>query len=236
MRYQGGKSRIAKEIATIIERERERESNLTFVSLFCGTCSVESKVKGFDKIICNDNHEYLIEMLKAVQNGYELPENISEEQYKYIREHKDINKALTGFVGFGCSFGGKWFGGYARNKTGTNYALQSKKSLLKDINTLMSAEFICQDYRNVIIPENSIVYCDPPYNKTTGYGKNKFDSQEFWEYMRELSKHHKIYISEQTAPDDFVSVWEKQFTRTLDVNKDNQFKVTEKLFIHKSLA
>lgn len=236
MRYQGGKSRIAKEIATIIERERERESNLTFVSLFCGTCSVESKVKGFDKIICNDNHEYLIEMLKAVQNGYELPENISEEQYKYIREHKDINKALTGFVGFGCSFGGKWFGGYARNKTGTNYALQSKKSLLKDMNTLMSAEFICQDYRNVIIPENSIVYCDPPYNKTTGYGKNKFDSQEFWEYMRELSKHHKIYISEQTAPDDFVSVWEKQFTRTLDVNKDNQFKVTEKLFIHKSLA
>ena len=250
----GGKSRISKQISEVINsavsrrqikdserdsnnnRERERESNLTFVSLFCGTCSVESKVKGFDKIICNDNHEYLVEMLKAVQNGYELPENISEEQYKYIREHKDINKALTGFVGFGCSFGGKWFGGYARNKTGTNYALQSKKSLLKDINTLMSAEFICQDYRNVIIPENSIVYCDPPYNKTTGYGKNKFDSQEFWEYMRELSKHHKIYISEQTAPDDFVSVWEKQFTRTLDVNKDNQFKVTEKLFIHKSLA
>lgn len=28
-------------------------------------------------------------MLKGVQNGYELPEAISEEQYKYIREHKE---------------------------------------------------------------------------------------------------------------------------------------------------
>ena len=80
MRYQGGKSRIACQIAAEIERERERERSCTFVSLFCGTCSIESKVKGFDKVICNDSHEYLIEMLKGVQNGYELPENISEEQ------------------------------------------------------------------------------------------------------------------------------------------------------------
>lgn len=42
-----------------------------------------------------------------------------------------------------------------------------------------------------------------------------------------------MFISEQVAPDDFVSIWEKPFTRTLDVNKSNQFKVTEKLFIHK---
>ena len=106
MRYQGGKSRMSQQIAEIIERE----SNLTFVSLFCGSCSVESKVNGFNKIICNDKHEYLIELLKGVQNGYELPELITEEQYKYIREHKDENKILAGFVGFGCSFGGKWLG------------------------------------------------------------------------------------------------------------------------------
>ena len=203
------------------------------MSLFCGTCSIESKVKGFDKVLCNDCHEYLIEMLKGVQNGYELPELITEEQYKYIREHKDENKILTGFVGFGCSFGGKWFGGYARNKTNTNYALQSKKSLLKDMDNLMVAQFTCQDYRDVIIPNNSIVYADPPYNNTTGYGKDKFNSDEFWEYMRVISKNNKVFISEQTAPNDFECIWEKQFTRTLDVNKDNQFKVTEKLFTYK---
>ena len=47
MRYQGGKSRIASEIANAISRER-KESNC-FVSLFCGSCSVESKIIGFDK-------------------------------------------------------------------------------------------------------------------------------------------------------------------------------------------
>lgn len=238
MRYQGGKSRIAKQIAEIItnissQRERERESSLTFVSLFCGSCSVESKVVGFDKKILNDKHEYLIEMFNGVKNGYELPENISEEEYKSIRENKDVDKVLSGFVGFGCSFGGKWYGGYARNKTGTNYAAQSKRSLLKDMNTLMDVEFICKDYRDVELPNECIVYADPPYNKTTGYGKEKFNSEDFWEYMREISKSHIVFISEQNAPDDFTSIWEKPFTRTLDVNKENQFKVTEKLFVHK---
>lgn len=64
-----------------------------------------------------------------------------------LKKNKDLDKVLTGFVGFGCSFGGKWFGGYAKNKTNTNYALQSKKSLLKDMATLIDAEFTCSDYR-----------------------------------------------------------------------------------------
>ena len=234
MRYQGGKSRIATSIAVAIERERERESNQTFVSLFCGSCAVEAKLAPhFNKVICNDKHEYLIEMLKGVQNGYELPEYISEEEYKHIRLHKDEDKVLTGFVGFGCSFGGKFFGGYARNKEQTNYALQSKKSLLKDMVQLPNAEFTCLDYRDVEIPNGSIVYADPPYANTTTYQGQKFDSEAFWEYMRQISKHSQVFISEQTAPDDFECIWEKPFTRTLDRNKDNQFKVVEKLLTYK---
>ena len=67
-----------------------------------------------------DFNEYLIEMYRALQNGYDLLYYISEEEYKYIREHKNENKALTGFVGFGCSFAGKQFGEYARNKQNHN--------------------------------------------------------------------------------------------------------------------
>ena len=232
MRYQGGKSRIANQLATVIERWGG--SNQTFVSLFCGSCVVEAKLAPhFDRVICNDKHEYLIEMLKGVQNGYELPEHISEEEYKYIKSHKDEDKILAGFVGFGCSFGGKFFGGYARNKEQTNYALQSKKSLLKDMIYLPDAEFTCLDYRDVDIPNGSIVYADPPYANTTTYQGQKFDSEAFWEYMRQISKHNQVFISEQTAPDDFECIWEKPFTRTLDRNKDNQFKVVEKLFTYK---
>ena len=237
MRYQGGKSRIASDIATLISSV-SGGGRTTFVSLFCGSCAVESKVTGFSRTILNDKHKYLTSLLRGVQCGYDLPESVSEELYRYTRENKDADPVLTGFVGFGCSFGGKWFGGYARNKENTNYALQSKKSLLKDMQTLMQAEIICSDYKYVAIPQNAVIYADPPYRNTTtyrgyGYRGEKFNTDEFWLYMRLLAETgHIVFVSELNAPKEFVCVWEKKFTRTIDVNKNNQFKATEKLFTY----
>lgn len=130
IQYSSGKTRFSRYIADEIfkrenksseqdckrdRRERERESKGTLVSLFCGGLSVETKLQShFSKIICNDKQEYLISLYKAVQNGWLPPEELTEEEYKYIKNHKDENKALTGFVGFGCSFGGKWFGAVKR--------------------------------------------------------------------------------------------------------------------------
>lgn len=226
-RYQGGKSRIAQDIASVISVR----GGDCFVSLFCGSCAVESKVQGFSRKILNDRHQYLIALLQGVQRGYELPESITPEQYRHIREHKDDDPTLAGFVGFGCSFGGKWFGGYARNATGTNYAAQSKRSLLKDMATLQDATFVCADYRRVCIPPRAVIYADPPYNNTTGYHGDRFDSAEFWIAMRLLADTgHTVFVSEQEAPPDIQCVWERKFTRTLDRNKSNQFSVTEKLF------
>lgn len=247
MQYMGGKSKISKQIGGIINeiygrqienqkrdskfnRERERESNVnTFVSLFCGSCSIESKVNIPNKIL-NDNHYYLIEMWKGLQNGRTFPDIITDENYYYIKEHKDEDPCLTGFVGFGCSFGGKWFGGVAHNKKGDNYCARANRSVMKDLEGLRTAQFTCLDYRDVVIPDGSIVYCDPPYANTTSYTTGNFNSREFWDYMRKISEKNIVLISEQNAPEDFECIWEKPFTRTLDVNKDNQFKVTEKLF------
>lgn len=192
---------------------------------------MESKVQGFSRKILNDRHTYLIAMLQGVQNGYNLPEQITPEQYQHIKNHKEDDPILSGFVGFGCSFGGKWFGGYARNKTGTNYAKQSKRSLLKDMVALKDAEFVCGDYRHLRIPPHSVIYADPPYSNTTGYAGDKFDTAEFWRAMRLLSDlGHTVFVSEQVAPPDIQCIWERPFTRTLDRNKNNQFTITEKLF------
>ena len=68
---------------------------------------------------------------------------------------------------------------------------------------------------------------------TTGYTSGKFNSEEFWDYMRQIGKDNQVFISELEAPGDFVCVWERPFTRTLDRNKNNQFKVVEKLFTYK---
>lgn len=227
MRYQGGKQRIASPIAHLISLT----GGGCFVSLFCGTCSVESKVQGFSRKILNDRHEYLIAMLQSVQKGYDLPEYITKERYQHIKAHPDEDPALAGFVGFGCSFGGKWFGGYAKNSTGRNYAKESKRSLLKDMATLQDAHFVCGDYRRLCIPPGSVIYADPPYNNTTGYTGDKFDTAEFWRAMRLLADTgHTVFVSEQEAPADIQCIWEKPFTRTLDRNKGNQFTATEKLF------
>ena len=63
MQYVGGKSRIATPLAQILNAT----GGACFVSLFCGSCSVESKVTGYDRIILNDKHKYLIALLRGVE-------------------------------------------------------------------------------------------------------------------------------------------------------------------------
>lgn len=203
------------------------------MSLFCGACSIEAKIApSFNRVICNDKHPYLISLWHDVQNRRDLPEIITEEEYKYVRAHKDEDPALTGFVGFGCSFGGRFFQGYAHGKS-RSYAAEAKRGLEKKIQTLHNAEFLNLDYRDVPLPDGCIIYADPPYAGTKGYGFEMFDTNAFWQYMREISKKHMVFISEQNAPEDFVSIWSKPLRRIMDVNKENNFFVIENLFVWK---
>ena len=56
---------------------------------------MESKVQGFSRKILNDRHIYLIAMLQGVQQGYDLPEHITPEQYQHFREHKEDDPVLA---------------------------------------------------------------------------------------------------------------------------------------------
>ncbi|MCM1393258.1 MAG: DNA adenine methylase [Ruminococcus sp.] len=232
MHYMGGKYSVRKPIAEIIRNCKIRGGTDTFVSLFCGALNVESEVaKDFQNVICNDKHKYLISMLQAVQNGFELPDFVSREEYYYIKEHKDEMPQLAGFVGFGCSFGGRWFQGYAKNARKHNYCAEAKRGLLRKLSMMPHAEFICGDYRDVDIPDGAIVYCDPPYAGVKRYsGTGEFDSAAFWQYVRELSKRCTVLVSETAAPEDFKSIWEQKKTRTLS-NKQ-YFDVVEKVFVY----
>ena len=171
-----------------------------YVEPFCGSCNVASKVNIQNKIL-NDKHPYLIAMFQALQKGWIPPESISKEEYEYIKNNLDEDKALSGFVGFACSFAGKWFGGYARDSKGGgtgNYALRGKNSVLKKMETLMNAEFTCHDFKELNY-ENCIIYCDPPYKNTTQYNKKllgKFPYEEFIEWVKTQSKKNIVIVSE----------------------------------------
>jgi len=83
------------------------------------------------------------------------------------------------------------------------------------------------DYREVKIPKNAIVYCDPPYFSTAIYAEGGFNHKEFWEWARETSKTNKIFISEYSAPSDVKVILEFS-RRSLLAKTDNH--QNEKLF------
>lgn len=171
-------------------------------------------------------------MYKELQKGWTPPTNLSKEEYEYIKNNKDEKPYLTGFVGFGCSFAGKWFGGYAKDNTGRNYCLNAYNSILKKMENLQNTYFDCKDYRE-LNPEGYLIYCDPPYEGTTKYSKSlvgEFDSSEFWGLMRKWSKKNTIIISEYNAPEDFKVIWQQEVK--LDIrDSQNKKKVRiEKLY------
>lgn len=129
MHYFGGKFKISKDLANVLNPITKGKP---FVDLFCGACNVVEKVTTASSRMANDNNPYLIALLKAIQNGYEPPTVVSEEQYRYTTSHLDENPALSGFVGIGCSYCGCWKSGYARAiDKYHNYPKEAHNSLLR---------------------------------------------------------------------------------------------------------
>lgn len=129
MHYFGGKFKISKDLANVLNPITKGKP---FVDLFCGACNVVEKITTASSRTANDNNPYLIALLKAIQDGYEPPIKVPEEQYNYTMNHLDENPALSGFIGIGCSFGGGWKNGYARRRDKyRNYAEETHNTLLK---------------------------------------------------------------------------------------------------------
>jgi DNA adenine methylase len=227
MQYFGGKKRIAPHVLCFLNNYLY-DVKYYFEPFVGSACIVEGISK--EKRFASDKNEYLIEMYNAIKNNWEPPTVVTEEDYNHIKEHKDENKALTGFVGIGCSYSGKWFGGYARNSRGDNYAKATYNSLMKQKPLIENVIFKSIDYRECH-PKNALIYCDPPYAETTKYDAvGKFNSLEFWETARKWSKNNVVFISEYNAPDDFKCVLEIK-TKTEIRNKDNiREPRVEKLF------
>ena len=228
MRYFGGKQRISKPLTEFLNLQLKEGQ--PFVDLFCGSCNVISKINANRERIANDKHYYLIEMWKALQNGWEMPDSISEEEYRYIRNNKNEKPYLTGFVGFGCSYSGKWWGGYCRGGENRNYCLNAKNSTIKKLKGLKNVLFYNEDYKNVEIPIGSLVYCDIPYRDTTQYCKSEvgdFNHEEFYQWVRDNCDKYDIYISEykENVPDDFEIVWEFESKKDIR-NKNNEREKT----------
>jgi DNA adenine methylase len=228
MKYTGSKNRIAKHILPIM---LEGRTNETWVEPFVGGANTIDKVDG--SRIGFDNNEYLIELYHYLQRGGLIKDRtITKEQWYNVKENiENYPKWYIGLVGVLGSYNGNWFGSYgggSETKEGNyrNYFEEGIRGLLKQ--DLSNIEFVFSDYKNIKIPLNSIIYCDPPYQLKNKRYKEHFNSTEFWGWCREKAKEgHNIFVSEYNAPKDFKCIWEKEISKTNPTQKVNKI---ERLF------
>lgn len=238
MKYVGSKNRLSKEIAPIIQSYITNETK-GYVEPLVGGANMIDKIKCDNKIGI-DIHKYLIACLRELSTGWIPPIEISEELYIDIKNNKEnYPDYLVGYVGFQLSYGGKWFGGYRRDKQGKrNYSKEAYDNTMKQIPNLKDINFVCGSFLDIPIEKLNgyVIYCDPPYRGTTKYSVDEFPYDEFYDWCREVGKNNTIIISEYEMPNDFICIWEKEVKVLLDSNKkesDKNNNRIERLFIYK---
>lgn len=113
--------------------------------------------------------------------------------------------------------------------------LQSLQSLesLERMQSLDSLRATSLSYADIYIPDDAVVYCDPPYhasNKTLYEGTaSAFDHCAFYDWCVRVSKTNPIFISEYSIEDDrFEVVAEKQKITSMSQVKSST--VTERIY------
>lgn len=197
MQYLGGKARLGGRIVRAILDDLGVQRLTLAVDLCSGAGGVTHRLADVaDKVVAVEAHPGLVALHKAVQGGWAPPEHVSEEEYQALRV-ADYADPLATFVGFGCSFSGKWWGGYARSngkRWGTSYAQGACRALLKDVRA--NVEHVHADALVVDI-EGAVVYADPPYEKTTGYKIPQAAPGAWWRRLADLaSPTRACYLSE----------------------------------------
>lgn len=105
------------------------------------------------------------------------------------------------------------------NRLSTAFSEKEMKRL-----TIGSVDFAEED-----IPNDSVIYCDPPYRDKGDYRKSKgFDHERFYDWV--LRQTVPVFVSEYAMPEDFVEVaaWRKVCNMSQDTKPK---ETTEKIFV-----
>jgi DNA adenine methylase len=223
MQYLGGKTRIAKQIAAEINRIR-RPGQLVW-DAFCGGLSVSVALRGAGPVLSTDACAPLIALYQAVQRGWSPPDFVSQETWLAARSLPDSDP-MKAFCGFGCSFGGKWFGGYMKHDPGKAEHVYTKRRLLKDcrsVDRFGHVDFMREPARRI----DAVIYLDPPYKGAEAYaGMPDFDSHLFWLRAEAWSRFCPVFVSEYQS--DWPEVWRQ--TVTCNVSGGTGSPRVERLF------
>lgn len=229
MQYLGGKSRLAKGISKAILSHTDSRGE--WVEPFVGMGSVLMEVAPhFENVSAGDIVPDVVLFWEALQRGWMPPKDLPVEIYHSLKN--DNPSALRAFAGFGCSFGGKFFGGYAKQDGKRIYSRGSFNNALARSQFLEHnhVKFYKMGYEDWVIHPGDVVYCDPPYLNTTGYSSGEFDHSVFWDTMRLwVSIGATVFVSEFTAPPGWEPIWSVE--RKTDMRDTERANRLDRVFV-----
>lgn len=221
MQYLGGKTRIAK---WLVAAMRPSLRDRPWWDAFCGGLSVSLAIAdaaGRGGMV-TDANPALIALYQAVASGWDPPAVVTEDDYRAARALPDSDPRKA-FVGFGCSFGGKWFGGYARapKQASRTYAGAARTAVLRDVGALVArgCEFALANFLDVEPePTDLVIYLDPPYAGTTAYGATgQFDYSRFYQRVAGWARHTDVFVSEYAMPAEIGGRLVMEFSHDMSV-------------------
>ncbi len=226
--YHGGKQKIGKRLAEKILSEslsiaKERGMRIKgYCEPMCGMLGV---YRHFHEMVdtetdldlnyeAGDINKDVILLWKALQRNsrYKLPMSMSAETFEKLKRSKP--SAIRGYVGHQYSFGGQFFKGFS-GKYGKSFNAKKNIDKLREIAVeVKDVHFSAGSYTQYSHLKNNIIYCDPPYDSSTQYYTSrsrrsstiKFETEKFNNWVRKMSRHNIVFVSEYNAPSDFIEI------------------------------
>lgn len=254
-RIAGQISETLLDIADEVERSTGKRYN-TYMEPFVGMGSVMARViqdtqndrdPQFTRFYASDMSPDVITFWKAAQRGWQPPKSMTKEEWTRLRDAREPSAKRT-FAGYAATWGGQFFGGYVKSPAGRDLVGEARRAVLKVAPLMENVRFSRADYKT-LRPRGAFIYADPPYKGTTGYQllcrdrrssrsrKSKsrdsygelcdgFDTDAFWDTMRDWSRDNVVVVSELSAP--------KRSLGRIKKGETTGKKAVEKLFIHES--
>lgn len=241
MAYVGGKAKCATHILDILNDPAY--DGMTYFEPFVGYGHILRRVVNKNKYIVTDINPLVVSLLQGIQKHTPL-KKVSRVRYYELKPQSSNHSFERAIACFAQSYNGRAWGGYVTDNRRSpsfngkvmDYCKQrfNYYRKLQENPTFMSAEILPASSYDEYEPHKCLIYCDPPYEGTTQYDTAPFDHEAFWATMREWSRDNIVYISEYSAPADFVEVAGDVKHCTLSADAEVKTRV-EKLFMHKSL-
>ena len=197
--YHGGKQRIGEQNAAVIASVCKDYNARGYVEPFCGMLGVYQHIPGLLKVKnyrAGDVNKSVILMWKAAQRGWVPPEYFSKQQFNALKGDGE-SSALKGFVGHACAARGIYFAPFTE-KTSLPY---SSRRIIHISNVLREVQFRHTSYNGFSNLQGYIIYCDPPYFKSSRYSYEdgvaiKFDYDKFYRWAKKMAENNIVLISE----------------------------------------